>query len=222
MPITLTRIEEYIARNKESDTISLDYGDFEVNVKTGLTIDEKSQFIERVFENAYIGHIVPSQLKTDVVFVITFMQFLTDIPIPTLAESTDEIVDNELAYNIMRSLNIIHRACMESRSIETLVDELQQYIKDRIEFQNARLIAYAGVSDANSTAIEAVSSVMYKIDDLLNAAIDLLQKNGNKIAKNLTSKKINKWVEELQTKVVDSLKDEDKNPVVDINSYAAK
>ena len=108
--VTIENIKKYAEGNKIPDTVELDYSEFTVQAKTGLTIEEKLSFVETVVSNAYIDGITPSSLLVDVAFTITFMQMVcVDLPLPMRDSDGENVVDSQAAYDIAVGLDILYK-----------------------------------------------------------------------------------------------------------------
>ena len=188
--ISLDIIQEYIEKNKQPDTATLDYGDFKLEVKTKLTIEEKLAFVEHVVKQAFVNYITPSSTTFDVAFAIELVQAVCpELPLPVTAIEGEEFIDSQAAVDMIVALDFVNKYISNEHGLK-LYEELKDAVNTRIEFENQKLIAYASVSTANTEAIETFSYAMNKVVDLLDVGIDLLEKNGNKLAKHLTPKNI--------------------------------
>ena len=198
--ITATQISELLKANKQPETFEHIYNDVKINIRTDLTVEEKNNFIEQVITDVYTDPINPSELYKDVSFVITFLAMCTDIPLPkTTLEDGNKVIDTQKSYDMAKMLNLsimnYDSALFQKCSY---ISDLYGYIEERIRFENAKLIAYAGVSTATDGAIETFSAVMHSL-------LDTVENNKNKISglldkfsKVLTKGKIEKFIGDFQ------------------------
>lgn len=226
MAITLEQIEKALEDNKQNHFITKHYKNIDLGVDikakiAGFTIEEQKTFVDTVFGCSYLGSITPSSIDTDVAFVIIYMKMFTDIPIPMadipVSTTKDEdgdtdkvemqsVIDTEKAYSIARILDI--NSIIEDNPE---VVKLRKYVDDKIEYHNRQLIAYAGLSTATDEAIENFSDAMIKIAELADVGMSQLEKNGNKLFKNLTKKKIDSVIDTIQNAAIKNLVDKENN-----------
>lgn len=204
--ITADKLNKYIDNNKPEDKIILDYGDFQITVRTSLSLTEQHEFIYTVTENAFVDF-VPSPLNIATAFDITFAQMLTDLPIPTTMIDGKETVDSESLYETLKVLNLIKRAEAESATITELLCNLWRYINKVVEYKNQQYIAC--MSSASDETLNTLNTVIHRGVDFLDMLINQLEKNGNKLFKNLTQKNMNAWVNNLQQAFIKSAKQKD-------------
>lgn len=218
--LTLEQIEEYIEQVKPLTKTEISCGNSKLNIRTNLSINETQEFINSVVDAVFADQINPSYLNLDVAFITYFLDRFTDFPIPTITVEDKFMIDSEKTYSIAVALNLVNNIMMLPIAVQ-----LKEYIDKQIEFKNKKLIAYAGIANANEDAINTFSEVMYKGIDLLNMAISQLEKNGNKLFKVLTTKKINGFINGLQKTIVDSLKlneNSNDNKVVSFENIISK
>jgi len=204
-------IKKYAEANRQPDTMELDYGEFTVTAKTGLTIEEKLSFVETVVKNACVDGITPSSLLIDVAFAITFMQTVcVDLPLPTKESDGESIVDSQAAYDMAAGLDILHKYGCKSGS--ELINELKRHISARIEFENRKILTYIGKGTAGEETMEYINALLTKGTELLTVVTEQAEKNGEKLFGSLTEKNIGKWVSDLQKKIVKAVSQPEKKP----------
>jgi|GEM_PF-3553335 len=209
--ITLEQINKYLTDVEYGNSFDIKYGkDFSVNVKSVLTEAEKRLFINRVVENSYVENIGFSPIDSKIAFVVTFAQLFTDLPIPVKKDSPD-MVDIDKLCLLVNGLNLIENAKQitpmhfdKNQVFCDTISELEMCIKQEIDFKNQKLIALYASSSATDEAIESFSAVMHKGLELIEVGIEQLDKNGNRLFKSLTPKKINQWLDGLKKTMVDS------------------
>ena len=202
MSVTIEKINQYVNTNKTQETVELDYGEFKILAKTNLSIEQKLSFVESVVKDSFSNAITPSLALNDVAFTINFvLAACPDIPLPTVEADEEFVIDTQSSYDIIKGLDLISKY-REAEAGDYLYRELKKYVKDRIDYEKQKLIAYAASDNASAEAINTFSAAFYNLDKLINVAIDQLDKNGNKLFKKLTDKNIGKWINQ----VTESLK----------------
>jgi len=196
--ISLKKIEQYIKQNKQPETKDLEYGDFKLIVKTNLTQAEKKDLIKNIINdsNSYTSY---SPIDYDTAFAIRFFSAVCDeIELPTIEIETviggeikiETVIDSQKAYDLITGLNFLDRYMKDVNS--ELYFELENYLCDCIEFENQKIFAMYSQSNATSEAIDNFNALIFKGLDLIEVAINQLEKNGDKLQKGLTQKNINK------------------------------
>ena len=167
-------------------------------VKTDLSIEEKLGFVESVVKDSFINRITPSLMLNDAAFTINFVQAVRpDFPFPTVQADGELVIDTQSSYNIIRSLDFIKKYKEKDMALNNLYSELEKYVKDRMDYEKQKLLAYASNDNASADAINSFGAAFYSLDKLINAAVNQLDKNGNKLYKKLTDKNIGKWISQL-------------------------
>jgi len=209
--LKMESIKKYAEGNKQPDTVELEYGEFTVQAKTGLTIEEKLNFVETVVKNAYVGGITPSSLLVDVAFTITFMQMVcVDLPLPMKESDGESVVDSQAAYDMAVGLDILHKYGCKSGS--ELINELKRHISARVEFENQKILTYIGKGTAGEETMEYINALLAKGTELLSVVTEQAEKNGEKLFGSLTEKNIGKWVSDLQKKIVKAVSQPENKP----------
>lgn len=199
MEITIEQIENYVNSKKEGKEVE----NLPIEVNTNLSISEQLAFVNNVVEMSYIDSITYSPLLSEVVFIATFIAMCTNVPVAT---NDDGSVDLQKTYEIAVALGFVDEEfnTLSERYRNSMTDRLDRYVREGIEFQNKKLIAFAGASSASDEAIEAVSTAAYKLTELFNTAIEQLEKNGNKLFKGLTKKNISDGWKNIQETIAKS------------------
>jgi hypothetical protein len=200
---TLEQIQKYIDNNKKSDTVDIKFGDdFTLTAKRNLTELEKKAIVDSVVHNSYIGSTL-SPVDTDSVFDIRFAHFVCpEFPVQlTTNEDGEEIIDQQATSDLIRGTDFITKYMDAVRT--DLYYELESYIRESIEFENAKRIAIYASSSADKDAIETFSHAFYKIASLVETLEEQVKKNGDKLAKHLTPKNIGGWIATAMQKIKD-------------------
>ena len=193
--ISLEEIQNYIKNNPDEKWIDLDFDSFILNVKTDLSIEEKLRFVEAVIKDSFISVVTPSLLLNNVAFAINFvLAVCPDFPFPTKQADDDLVIDMQSSYDIIKSLDLINKYKNNCAALNNLYCELEKYVKDRMDYEKQKLIAYASNDNASADAVNTFSTAFYSLDKLINVAMNQLNKNGNKLFKKLTDKNISKWI----------------------------
>ena len=212
--ISLEEIQNYIKNNPNKDLVELNFESFTLPVKTNLTIEEKLSFVESVVKDSFTNMITPSLILNDIAFTINFvLAVCPDFPFPTKEVDDEFVIDTQSSYDIIQSLDFINKYMNTSGN--HLYCELREYVKDRMDFEKQKLIAFASLDNAPTEAIKTFSSTFYRLDKLINVTMSQLEKNGNKLFKKLTDKNIDKWI----VKFAESYKKTIPNDSDDINYY---
>lgn len=114
-----------------------------IQLKTNLTIDEKSAFVSRVVNGMFgeDGNYMPWFL--DPLFMITLVQMTTNVPV-FKRKHTDgdgkkiDVVDVEKTYELAKALNLGN---VPNESYHMLVAELQGMIRESIEYYKQRVLS---------------------------------------------------------------------------------
>jgi hypothetical protein len=110
-------------------------------------------------------------------------------------EDGETAIDSQKAYDIIEQNDILNS--YDTKANNLLLGEMERCVDDRVDFETKKIIAHHGKDMATSAAIETFSSAMYRLNDLLNTAITQLEKNGTKLFRNLTPKKMSKWANDI-------------------------
>ena len=179
------------------------HGDFKYLIASHLSVEETIGFIRSVMSNVYDDDGNYAPFTVEMASEIEFLQRCTNIEVPTITDDSDElVVDVDAAYEIAKILDF-ERYCFDEDI--SIYSWLQDIIYEQIDFQNKKRLAIIGSYDASTEALEAVSNAAYMIQDVAKAVLELVEKNGNKISKVLTNKKINSFINDIQKQVADSI-----------------
>jgi len=184
--VTLEQIYSLPCSN--SEPIILKYDNFDIEVKRNITIDEKEMYINAVVNNSFSGRdflpIAYEQTK-----MIIFVKLFTNINIP------DKIEDLDTLYNALRVLDIKNKLYFDG--LETF-GFLDKCIEEQIKFKKQQICAYIAQYSENTEIIEKTGDMIEAITKLGDKLATFIEKNGNKIGKVLTNKKIKSYTDSFQ------------------------
>ena len=189
MSVTLKQINDYVKEVQPSGTFGLDYGDFKVNLKTDLTIDEKHSFVKQVVSNAYINRIKPSKLNIDVMMAVCFLKMCTDVPLPTKEVDGETVIDSQAACDIAKALSLydadhihLNRAFgpfeIERYRAGQLFGQLRGYVDAVVEFENQKLVTYLASSNASNEAMEDLACLIRRVSEGADKVNGILEEVG--------------------------------------------
>lgn len=134
-----------------TDVVTYDFGEksFDVKLKTDMTVDEKSTFIDRVVNGCFDSNNEYRPEFRDAIFQITVLQMLSDVPVFTkkmkeLDENDNEtekkidVIDIDKTYSLCKKLNLVRRA---NDAFRNLINELVYLVETKIAFEQQRIIA---------------------------------------------------------------------------------
>jgi len=138
-------------KSANTDVITYDFGEksFDVKLKTDMTVDEKSTFIDRVVNGCFDSNNEYRPEFRDAIFQITVLQMLSDVPVFTkkmkeLDENDNEtekkidVIDIDKTYSLCKKLNLV---CRANDAFRNLINELVYLVETKIAFEQQRIIA---------------------------------------------------------------------------------
>lgn len=142
-------MNEEVSANTKTITYSFGEKSFDVTLKTEMTVDDKSTFIDRVVNGCFDSNNEYRPEFRDAIFQITILQMLSDVPVFTkkmneLDENNNEtenkidVVDIDKTYSLCKKLNLFDKA---DDSFKKLYNELLSLVEEKIEFEQKRIIA---------------------------------------------------------------------------------
>ena len=175
--ISIEEIQNYIKTKADKKWIELEFDSFALSVKTDLSIKEKLSFVESVIKDSFTNAITPSLVLNDIAFAINFvLAVCPEFPFPTIQIDGDSVIDTQSSYDIIKGLDFIKKYKDKGTAINNLYNELEKYVKDRMDYEKQKLIAYASNDNASSEAINTFSTAFYNLDKLINVAMNQLDK----------------------------------------------
>lgn len=122
---------------------------FDVALKTSMTVDDKSAFIDRVVNGCFDANSEYRPEFRDAIFQITILQMLSDVPVFTKkmneldengneTEKKIEVIDIDKTYDLCKRLDLFHKA---DDSFRVLVNELVYLVETKLAFEQQRIIA---------------------------------------------------------------------------------
>lgn len=207
--LTLDKINEMVQYNKEP--IVLSYRDFYIKVKPVLSPEEEYTFINEISEASFDKIEYSPTLRkcmTELIFIKAFVINDEDsgIDIP------DQIDDLFETYNIVNKLDIVKKAINTDKSLKEYLEQLNSYIDAEIEFRKQKIVALLSQSSANAEAIETVDVFLNKLVDVVDNVNIFIEKNGKKLSKHLTAKKVDSYFGQLKELVTEKILDKVEDP----------
>lgn len=145
-------------------TYILDDNEIVFNVKTGLSLFEKSNFIDRVVNFVVFDDTYKPELF-DSFFNIAVLQFFTDIPV--FCEDGNNI-NMEKTYNLCKALHIVDKVSDAITNDAYLIGNLYDLCQSAIEFRKAQILAKNPMSDFFSNLNEFLDTIKDKFGDSLD------------------------------------------------------
>lgn len=128
--------EELIASDGDFVKVILPAG-VQIEVKTAMTMEEKSAFVDRVAESVFDveGDYRPEYIEP--IFEISLLQMLTDVPV--FEDEDGASIDIDKTYQLCKTLDVRHQ--VDNKDFNVLVGELRELVYEKIEFEKNRIIA---------------------------------------------------------------------------------
>lgn len=171
-----------------TDVVTYDFGEksFDVKLKTDMTVDEKSTFIDRVVNGCFDSNNEYRPEFRDAIFQITVLQMLSDVPVFTkkmkeLDENDNEtekkidVIDIDKTYSLCKKLNLVRNA---NDAFRNLINELVYLVETKIAFEQQRIIT--GERKALEKAREELETGIALVNGI---GISLKENNKNMIDK---------------------------------------
>ena len=117
----------------------------------------------------------------------------TDFEVPMIEEDGKLVIDTQQVVDIIaQSGEIIKNFNLKYMS------DLRACVTDAIDFEKQKVLAIYSSSNATDDAINTVSALAYKLIELAEKAIVWVDKNGEKLTKILSKKRINELISSIQ------------------------
>ena len=129
-------IYEELVKTEDTAKVTLPIG-IEIEIKTELTLEEQSIFIDRVVGGVFVGEdeeYLPEY--RDPVFQITVLQMLTDIPV--FEDEDGENVDIEKTYRLCKAIDFFN---INNKKFYNLLFRLEDMIDEKIEHRKKVIVA---------------------------------------------------------------------------------
>lgn len=133
-----------------TDVVTYDFGEksFDVKLKTDMTVDEKSTFIDRVVNGCFDSNNEYRPEFRDAIFQITVLQMLSDVPVFTKkmkeldekgneTEKKIDVIDIDKTYDLCKKLDLFHKA---NDAFRVLVNELVYLVETKLAFEQQRIL----------------------------------------------------------------------------------
>lgn len=144
---------EFMNNDKTVDTTVVTYNfgtkSFNVTLKTDITIDEQSAFIDRVVNSCFDTNNEFRPEFKDAIFQITILQMFSDVPVFTkkmseLDENDNEtekkidVIDIDKTYNLCKKLNLFNNG---NDAFKNLYNRLLILVEEKLTFEKQRIIS---------------------------------------------------------------------------------
>ena len=181
-------------------TYKLDDNEIVFNIKTGLSLFEKSNFIDRVVNCVVFDDTYNPELF-DPMFNITVLQSFTDVPV-FHADGND--MDFEKTYELCKALNIVDKVSDAITNDTYLIADLYDMCQSAIEFHKAQILAKNPMSDFFTNLNEFLDTIKDKFGDSFDVSniMDIFSKLPTK------DDVTNAVIEQARTEEVKSTEDE--------------
>ena len=191
--------EELIANDSNSVKVTLPIG-IQVEVKTTMTMEEKTAFVDRVAESVFdeFGDYRPEYIEP--IFEISLLQMLTDVPV---FEDEDGVsIDIDKTFCLCKTIDIRHQ--IDNVEFNMLVGELRELVYEKIEFEKDRILA------GENKRLESVMNEFENGLAMINAIADTLNEKLAEMFKDEEYRsivsKFNENIENIdEDKIVDSV-----------------
>lgn len=191
--------EELITSDSDFVKVTLPIG-IQVEVKTTMTMEEKTAFVDRVAESVFdeFGDYRPEYIEP--IFEISLLQMLTDVPV---FEDEDGIsIDIDKTFCLCKTIDIRHQ--IDNVEFNVLVGELRELVYEKIEFEKDRILA------GENKRLESVMSEFENGLAMINAIADTLNEKLAEMFKDEEYRsivsKFNENIENIdEDKIVDSV-----------------
>ena len=202
--LTLEQIKSKTTNGNNS--FSLNCCDTLIEIKTKLTPIEEQIFIDTIANESFLNNEYSSirrQCITECLFIKMFVVNDEDHGID-LPDKNDDLFE---IYDIIKPMNLIAKAIDVNNILGTYIHNLNHEIDKNIEFKKQKIVALYAQSSANSEAIEAFKNCLEKATDLVETTNKFVEKNGTKLSKHLTAKRLDSWFEQIKTLFTNTILD---------------
>lgn len=163
--IAVNTAKAFLKAHETKDTITMDFpvgeSSFEVQIRTALTIDEKTKFISRVTRNCFdaAGNYHPEFLTP--MLRATVLQMCTNIPVLTI-KGEAENMDLDAMDALYCAMDLDN---LEEPSFRLMLGEMVALCRTGIEWRQARTLN----SSNNTEAIAALGNAAVSVRNVMEA-----------------------------------------------------
>ena len=163
--------------SKECEIVKINFNEkaFEIKLKTFMTINETSTFIDRVVNGCFDSDDDFRPEYVEPIFHVTLLQMLTNVPIFTkkmesLENNTKiDVVDVEKTYRLALNLKLWEKECS---SFRTLYSTLWDLVNEKLKFQKQRVLVgekktLEKAREEIETGIALINSVGNKLNETI-------------------------------------------------------
>ena len=166
-------IYEELVKTEDTAKVTLPIG-IEMEIKTELTLEEQSAFIDRVVDGVFVGEdeeYLPEY--RDPVFQITVLQMLTDVPV--FEDEDGENVDIEKTYRLCKAIDFFN---INNKKFYNLLFRLEDMVDEKIEHMKKVIIAgekrkLEFIRQEMEDGIAVINSIAENLMNTINEAGDL-------------------------------------------------
>lgn len=172
--VAVNTVRSYLSELEADNSIMQKYpvgngGDeFEVSIKTNLTIEEKSVFIRRVLSGCFDARRNFRPEYVTPMIHATTIQMCTNLPVMTLRG--DKSADGEALMDV-DAMDTLYRAlqfgAIRNENFKAMIQDIEKLVADALEWEKQRKLKEIG-TESISEATDAVYDVAKKISGIVD------------------------------------------------------
>lgn len=175
--ISTSTVKTFLKEKKQEDRIVVDYpvgsSQFNVELRTSLTVVERSVFINRVLSGCFDSNEDYRPEYVLPMFRATILQMLTNVPVVTLKGEQDNdgggLMDLEAMNELYVALNFDG---IEDKRYEELVCDLLNDVHSSIKWRKDKILTKG--KDLNADAVSALCDAALAVRNAANTVNDLV------------------------------------------------
>lgn len=167
--IAVNTIKAFLKEHKEANvaTVSFQIGDstFEVEIKTSLTVTEKTTFINRLLSGCFdqMGNFRPEYVTP--MLRATILQMCTNVPILTLKNEQDadggSLMDIEAMNDLYAAMGLDN---LENNEYQAMMGEIIYLCNLAIDWRKSRTISASTLDSSLSSLIKTLNAKVENMD----------------------------------------------------------
>lgn len=152
--IAVNTVKAFLKEHADTGTVTKEFpvadSTFEVQIRTILTVDEKTKFISRVIRNCFdaAGNYHPEFLTP--MLRATILQMCTNVPVLTM-KGEAENMDLDAMNALYQAMNLDH---LDNEPYQAMMREMVGLCQVGIEWRKAR-----NLSDGNKVSVNAMNAL---------------------------------------------------------------
>lgn len=184
--VAVNTAKSFLKEHTTDDTIALIYhvgeSDFDVSIKTRLSLGEKSVFINRVLSGCFdaIGQYRPEYFEP--MFHATVIQMCTNLPVLSLKNEGDQL-DIEAMDGLYQSLNLDGDVSKLYNPFSVMVAGMKRLCEDALEWRKEQNRDINILSREIQTLIDAINTLDPKDIGTLLGYAKTLSENTEKLGR---------------------------------------